>query len=222
MARRRRDLTGIALSRPSVYGFTIQGPDIVSSLRLFQLILNEEVMIAKRNLGQAAINRLESNFNQAETGWGVSRMAGVRDGVNFPAYGNTTGRNDTGNMIQSLAWDIVQDQTNTGVETKARFGWLFKFEEYFRMQEEGFVHDMKFDHARTAATGEASFMKTAPMRVEGAQAFPDAIKLVRQIKDSFYAQAFNRAKKRWFAEGRKANPGTYADARRRYESSEGR
>lgn len=219
---RRRNLTGLALSRSSSYGFTIEGPDIVVSLKLFQVILNEELMVAKRNLGQAAVNRLEQNFNAAETNWGVARMTGESQGVKFPPYGNTTGRNDTGNLIQSLAWEVIQNENSTGVETKARFGWLFNFEEYFRMQEEGFVHDMKFDPARTAATGEASFKKTRPMRVEGANAFPDAIKLVRQIKESYYAQAFNRAKARWSAEGRKTSPGTYAGARRRYERSRAR
>jgi hypothetical protein len=216
---RRRNLTGLALSRSSFYGFTIEGPDLLSSLKLFQIILNEEIMVAKRNLGQAAVNRLENNFNAAETNWGVARIAGERDSVKFPPYGKTTGRNDTGNLIQSLAWEVIQQETSTGIETKARFGWLFNFEEYFRMQEEGFVHNMKFDHAETAATGQASFEKTKPMFVKGAEAFPDAIKLVRKIKESFYKQAFNRAKARWEQEGRKTSPGSFDAARKRYERS---
>ena len=219
MALRRSQLTGRALSRPSTYGFVIQGPDILSSLKMFQAILNEEIMTAKRNLGQAAVNRLEKNFNEAVTPWGESRIAGERDGVRFSPYGRTAGRNDTGNMVEALAWEVISQETSTGVETKARFGWIFKFEEYFRDQEEGFVHNKKFDAATTAATGVASFMPTRPMKVEGARAFPDAIKLVNSIKESFYKQAYNRAVARWESEGRRSSPGSYGAAKNRYERS---
>ncbi len=219
VAQRRSQLTGRALSRSSTYGFTVRGPDIVTSLTAFNVILNEEIMVAKRNLGQAAINRLEQNFNDAVTPWGESRIAGQRQGVSFSPYGRTKGRNDTGNMVESLAWEVLLQETSTGVETKARFGWIFKFEEYFRDQEEGFVHAQKFDARTTAATGQASFMPSRAMKVEGAQAFPDAIKLVDNIRESFYKQAYNRAIARWRSEGRDAEPGSYREAKKRYERS---
>lgn len=220
MALRRSQLTGRALSRTSTYGFTITGPDVVTSLKAFNSILSEEVMVAQRNLGQAAIRRLEKNFNMAVTPWGTARIAGERDGVQFEAYGNTAGRNDSGKMIQSLAWEVVQREAAGGIETKARFGWIFNFEEYFRMQEEGFTGYTAFDANATQNTGVAQFRKSRrSYRVEGAQAFPDAIKLVKQLKESFYKQAFNRAKARWFSEGRRTNPGSYEAGKRRYERS---
>lgn len=215
---RRSQLTGRALSRSSTYGFTVKGPDIVTSLVGFNSILSEEVVTAQRNLNQAAVNRLEKNFNDAVTPWGSARMAGQRDGVEFNAYGNTSGRNDTGKLIRSLAWEVIQDVSGSGVETKARFGWIFEFEEYFRMQEEGFTGYTSF--AGADESGNAVFQSSRrPYKVMGAQAFPDAIKLVDGLSESFYVQAYNRALARWRQAGRRGSPGSYQSAKRRYERS---
>jgi len=218
VALRRSQLTGRALSRTSTYGFQIKGPDIVTSLNAFNAMLSDEVLVAQRNLGQAAVNRLEKNFNQADTEWGQARIAGEKNGVKFNAYGRTTGRNDTGKMIESLGWEVIQDLSGSGVQTKARFGWIFEFEEYFRMQEEGFTGYTAF--AGVDSSGNPTFGPSRrSYKVEGANAFPDALKLVDQLKESFYKQAYNRALARWRQSGRRTSPGSYESAKRRYERS---
>jgi hypothetical protein len=223
--RNRRLLTGKAASLPNSYTLTLDKPDFFSRFVQFNQFFDEEIDVAMENLAKAGVTATTKALDKAVTprrgnggAWGEARMSGERNGVKFRRYGNSSGRNDTGNMIRSLAWDVSSNYS--GGVTKARFGWIFDFEAYFFLQERGFTGFTKFNAAATAARGVAMFSASSKTyKVPGANSLPQGLKTVNQIKDSFFSQAWNRAADRWYAAGRKSSPGSYKSARARSYSS---
>ena len=223
--RNRKLLTGKAANIPNSYTLSVDKPDFFSRFAQFNQFFDEELDVAMENLAKSGVTATTKALNEAVTprrgnggAWGEARMSGERNGVKFRRYGNTSGRNNTGNMIRSLAWDVSSNYS--GGVTKARFGWIFDFESYFYDQEKGFTNFYRFNEEQTRASGIAKFTPDArPYKVPGAESLPRALKTVNQIKDSFFSQAWNRAAARWYAAGRKSNPGTYKSARARSYSS---
>lgn len=223
--RNRKLLSGKAASIPNSYTLSVDKPDFFSRFAQFNQFFDEELDVAMENLGKAGVTATSKALDKAVTprrgnggAWGEARMSGERNGVKFRPYGNSTGRNDTGKMIESLAWD-VESNPSSGA-TRARFGWIFDFETYFYLQERGFVGFTKFNAGASAARGVAMFSASSrTYKVPGANSLPQGLKRVDQIKDSFFSQAWNRAAARWYAAGRKSNPGTYNSARARSYSS---
>jgi hypothetical protein len=221
--RSRRSLSGKAANLPNNFSIVIEKPDFGSRLLEFNAIWEEELNVAIENLAKAGRNRAAETLDKTGTPavgsggeWGKARMSGQRWGVKFSPYGNSEGRNDTGNMINSLGWDIV----STGKRKKARFGWIDRFEDYFLYQEKGFTPRTMFDPAATAATGMAQFRPRAGMKkVPGAESLQAGLKLVSSLKDSFFSQAWNRSKETWEKAGKRSRPGSYLRARERYSSS---
>jgi hypothetical protein len=221
--RSRRQLSGKAASLPNNYSVTVEKPDFGSRLLEFNAIWEEELDFAIENLAKAGKRRAAETLDKTGTPavgsggeWGKARMSGQRWGVKFRPYGNSAGRNDTGNMINSLGWDIV----STGKRKKARFGWVDRFEDYFLYQEKGFTPRSMFDPRATAASGEAQFRSRSQMRkVPGAESLQAGLKLVSSLQDSFFTQAWNRSKENWERAGKKSRPGTYLKARENYRNN---
>ena len=144
--------------------------------------------------------------------WGGKRMRGESNGVPFTPYGNSAGRNDTGKMINSLSHDVSIDSLG---KAKARFGWIFDFEPYFKMQDQGFTGFTRFAGVQN---GKPIFTSTRSYNVPGANSLPQARDLVDKIKDSFFSGAWNDTVREWNKMGRKSNPGSYLAARKRYQA----
>lgn len=219
MVQKRRNLTGRALSQSSSYSLQIDGGDISTRLKTLAPIYEKNKALALANLGQAGVNRASKILDRTGTpnGWGEARMAGEKNGVRFTPYGNSAGRNDTGKMIRSLSYDV---KTESNGKSKARFGWIFDFEPYFRMQESGFTGFTAFAGVRNNRAVFGPSRRT--YRVPGANSLPQALDLVNKIKQSFFAGAWNDSVREWRAMGRKTNPGSYMGARNRYEAYKNR
>lgn len=223
MAQRRRNLSGAALGKAGSYSLQIDGGDISTRLATLVPIYEEQKIEATRRLAQAGINRQAKILDETGTpavgqggAWGVARMAGRRNEVRFAAEGNSQGRNKSGKMIRALSYDI---KANSNGVMKARFGWVFNFEEYFRLQDQGFTGFSAFDEEATRASGRAEFKSSRRTYfVQGANSLPQAIKLVDSIKQSFFAGAWNEAVRQWKKTGKRGNPGSYTSARNKYES----
>lgn len=196
------------------FSLAITGGDIETRFATLVPMYEESKAKALRNLGQAAVNKASKVLDETGTrnDWGGSRMRGEKNGVRFAPYGNSSGRNDTGKMIRSLSHDVSLDSLG---KAKARFGWIFDFEPYFKMQDQGF---RGFTHFAGVVNDKPVFRNGRSYWVEGANSLPQARDLVDKIKESFFSGAWNDTVREWNKMGRKSNPGSYLAVRKRYQS----
>lgn len=202
------------------WSVTFNGIDFINKLKGFDQMFKAELEGVTENLLKGAVTRGRKTLDQAETTWGRARMRGERFGVRFKPYGNSAGRNRTGFMMSALDWKIERS-TTTSSGFFGKVGWFPENtkgkDQYIRKQEYGFPNFSRFDRARTAATGVASFYDaSSPRHTKGAKALPAMRKSLKDRAPSGYQAAWNEAVKQWYSAGFKTSPGSFKAARNRY------
>jgi len=177
--------------------------------KIFQRVLREAVS----RQASGAVTSVRRALNEAVTPWGEARMRGEAAGVKFSPYGNTAGRNDSGNMIESVAAEVFSDGNG---EVVMRFGWVFNQEDYFLDQEYGFESAFTLNKRATAKSGEAEFKKGQELRPrEGADSLQSGLIAVRKRGQSFLSAVWNEARKEYDGQGG-SGVGSFIEARRAY------
>ena len=99
------------------------------------VIRESKVLVAQASEMGAEVARFQ--LDKAESPWGVGRMTGDYFGKKVSVHGNSTGRNDTGRMIDTLR----ATSDNSATRQRATFGWrqnIIAAFPYIKYQEEGF------------------------------------------------------------------------------------
>ena len=128
--------------------------DFSSDIKKFDAIFQRNLRSASSRFVAGAVTSVRKALDQATTPWGEARIRGEAAGIKFQPYGNSAGRNDTGNMIESIAGEVFADGNGKIV---MRFGWLFNQEDYFLDQEYGFESRSTLNKKATIKSGEATF-----------------------------------------------------------------
>lgn len=179
--------------------------------KYFQAALGETT----RRLSTAGVNAARKRLREAETPWGQARMRGEYFGVSFRSYGRSAGREDTGNMLDSLSTWVDEASMALGVSRnryQGYFGWAPEdVDGYFLFQEYGFYSSGSFDAVATAASGVAKFKKGVEKFIPGANSLLAGERTVAKIARSFYSGAWNEAVKQWRRDGFTSDPGSFID-----------
>jgi hypothetical protein len=203
--------------------FSIDFPvsKLLSNLDTFDKIFQEEKLKATSSIAKSGATAMKKALDKAITSWGLKRMAGSasigENGVprSFTPYGNSAGRNDTGHMIDSVSYQVLQHSSG---ELKVSVGWVNNKEDYFIRQEYGFQNYGRF--AGVTAGGKARFREVkVPLETPPAHSLDAAYKRMKQLQGAFMSRAWNAAKKRYANGGGSANVGTYLEARSAYVNS---
>ena len=172
------------------------------------------------NLAKSGVTVAQKTLRNATTEWGKSRMAGNHFGVRFSPYGRSSGREKTGNMYDSLTYE-VQESAGKNI-WKGSFGWDDAGKnDYIQKQENGFMSYMRFDPVRTAATGIAKFKEGEAKWVPGAKSLPAGRESIRKRMAAAYSAAWNEAASIYESAGG-PSPGNYLQARARRMKQQGR
>lgn len=195
----------------------IDGPEMKGRMGNLKDFFETQLAVVTQNLAQSGANIGKRKLRAAETPWGRARMSGDYGGVRFKPYGRSAGREDTGNMYDSLeAWLLPSNTRTSSNRFNGYFGWrpeTIRKDPYILLQAQGFRSNGSFDPVATAASGIAKFKKGPEKFVQGAFPLSDAYKSIRNRAQSAYSAAWNEAVKQWNANGFKGNPGSYLDRR---------
>lgn len=166
------------------------------------------------NLSKSGVTVGRKALRNATTEWGKSRMMGNHFGVRFAPYGRSSGREDTGNMYDSMTYKVKENPG--GNLWQGEFGWFSPdaADSYFNKQENGFMSYMRFDPVRTAATGIAKFKEGRGKWIEGAKSGQAGLQSIRKRMNAAYTAAWNEAASIYQSAGG-PSPGTYLQAQAR-------
>jgi hypothetical protein len=194
----------------------IPGPLYKNKIKAFEKYFQEQLLNVTENLAKSGVTVAQEGLREAKTEWGKSRMIGNHYGVRFAPFGRSEGRERTGFMYDSLSWDV---QLKNGKNNwRGLFGWpqsAITQAPYIIGQENGFYSAGKFDPVATAKSGIAKFREGKEKWIPGAKSLPKAAESIRKRAQAAYSAAWNQARKNWFSDNMKANPGTYLEARTR-------
>jgi hypothetical protein len=192
---------------------------MVSDLKRFQAIFEEQKNITFGNIAKSAVKEQRKALDEATTQWGYKRMKGVSGSSIFKPYGKSAGRNDTGQMMSDVGYEINTEFGTTSVDV----GWIDGDPEgYYDKQENGFTPTTVFMGVRS---GKPRFRKSRfPMEeTQGAKSLTAVNEyLSKAIKNrgaSGASAAWNEALRIYNGLGGKGTPGTYLQARKAYRES---
>jgi hypothetical protein len=176
--------------------------------------------IFQRNFSEAiarqaagAVTSVRNALDKAVTPWGEARMRGEAAGIKFQPYGNSAGRNDTGNMMESVAAEVFSDGNG---EIVMRFGWIFNQEDYFLDQEYGFESRYTLNKKATIKSGDAQFRKGQELRPrEGANSLESGLIALRKRGAAFLSAVWNDTNREYQSAGG-FGVGTFMQARKSY------
>jgi hypothetical protein len=184
-----------------------------SGMAKFDAIFQANLSAAIARQASGAVTSVRKALDEAVTDWGLARMAGEAAGVKFQPYGNSAGRNDTGNMIDSVAAEVFSDGNG---EIVMRFGWIFNQEDYFLDQEYGFESRYTFNKKATIKSGEAQFRKGQELRPrEGANSLESGLIALRKRGAAFLSAVWNDTNREYQSAGG-FGVGTFMQARKSY------
>lgn len=186
------------------------------SLGAFTNLFHEELNASLDRVGIAGARAQAKALDNAKTQWGEARMAGYAGLSKFTPYGKSAGRNDTGNMINSIS--SVIRKTPDGVMLES--GWInidAHERSYFTAQEQGFNNYGRF---RGTGSGGKPLFKRAKTAVEtpGAHSLEANSEVIKRLLPSYISGAWNRAVKRFGSSPGGIN--SYKEARSAYLNRE--
>lgn len=194
----------------------ISGPGMKVRFEGLREYFEVQLAVVTQRLAQSGANIGKESLEKAVTPWGEARMSGEYYGVRFRRYGNTSGRNETGFMKNSLTAWLDKPSKGKRVEYQGYFGWpseVIMENPYILYQAQGFRSLTVFDPAATKATGRAKFKSGNGRFVQGAYPLRGAEPSIKKRAQSAYSAAWNEAKKLWEADGFKGGAGSYLDNR---------
>jgi len=184
-----------------------------SGMSKFDEIFQRNFRQAMSRQAAGAITAQRNALNNAVTDWGLARMAGEAAGIKFQPEGNSAGRNLSGNMIQSVAAEILADGNGQVV---MRFGWVFDQEDYFLDQEYGFESSYTLNKPTTAKKGYPVFRRGQEVRPrEGAESLDKALVDIGRRSQSFLSAVWGDTKREYQGAGG-LGVGTFLEARKSY------
>jgi hypothetical protein len=193
------------------YSLVLPEKNLAAALLGFDALFQENLKIVYKNFGRQVTKVGRETLDAAETPWGIARMSGKAGGTSFEPYGNSTGRNDSGRMMDAFGYSIGSNGRN---RTEFRIGYVDDQAEYFLDQEDGFKNYGRFKGL--LASGEPRFGNAKqPVDTKGAGAIPAAYNSIKNRIESAVSAAWNQAARDFGS----APAGTYLQARKAYYDS---
>lgn len=184
---------------------------VESGLSSFDAAFQESKKSTMKNLAAGAVRVARETMDNATTQWGIARMEGYAGGRSFEPYGKSSGRNDTGQMMNDFGYSIDAGPGYTNL----KIGWVDNQEQYYLDQDNGFKNYYRFKGLK--ASGKPRFGKAKiAVHTPGAGSLEAAYKSARNRFSSAMSAAWNDVVRNY--RGTK-KPGTYLEARKRYYES---